>query len=196
MKPKTNRGGDIYVPMGYDACQTPPEAVKLITPQLYKRWNIWEPAKGEEGLLMQGLIAEGFYNVEGSDILTGQNFFDWEPGQWDVIVTNPPYSIKYEWMQRCYELGKPWALLLPVETLGAQAAQELFHVYGAPGVIFPYGRINFKMPNQGWNGSGAQFPVAWFCHKLTMPSTMYFSKEIPPDKVKRYNRKIKKYRRE
>lgn len=151
---------DIYTPKGYDACQTPPEAIDPLLPYLPDDWLIWEPACGE------GLLAEGFYDagreIIGTDILWGKNFFEWAPGEhWDALVTNPPYSVKYQWIERCYALGKPFALLLPLETLGASTAQNLFREYGMELICLDR-RVNFKMPNVGWDGGGAQFPVAWF----------------------------------
>jgi hypothetical protein len=174
MKPKSNQAGDIYTPMGYDACQTPPEAINPLLPYLSQDWTIWECAKGEGGIV-EALYDSGFQSLTGSDLLTGENFFEYEPSQWDCIVTNPPYSIKYQWIERCYALGKPFALLLPVETLGAKTAQEFFRKCGLE-VIFLDRRINFKMPNKGWEGSSAQFPTAWFTYGLNIGQGMTFAR--------------------
>jgi hypothetical protein len=174
-KPKTNRAGDASTPQGFDACQTPAYALDPLLPYLNPVWLLWEPAQGE-GLLVEGLYDAGYKQdqVAIGDLLTGQNFFDYEPSAWDCLVTNPPYSIKYDWLRRCYDLGKPFALLLPVETLGAKTAQEFFRLYGVQ-VIFMDKRINFKMPNIGFEGSAAQFPVAWFTWQLDLESDMRFA---------------------
>lgn len=172
---KSNRAADEYVPQGFDACQTPAYAIDPLLPYLDRSWTIWEPAAGE-GLLVDALSDSNFEMIIGSDILTGSNFFEFEPDQeWDCIVTNPPFSLKYRWMERCYQLGKPFALLLPVETLGAKTAQEMFREHGIE-VIFMDKRINFKMPNKGWDGGGAQFPVAWFTWGLNIGSQMTFAR--------------------
>lgn len=172
-KPKTNRAGDEYVPQGYDACQTPASAIDPLLPYLNNQWTIWEAASGE-GLLVEGFYDSGFKKVEISDILTGQNFFEYQPEVWDCLITNPPYSIKYQWLERCYTLGKPFALLLPVETLGAKTAQVFFRSKGLE-IIFMDRRVNFKMPNIGFDGSAAQFPVAWFTWGLDIGQEMTFS---------------------
>jgi hypothetical protein len=171
-KPKTNRAGDKYEPQGFDACQTPPYALDPLLPYLNPDWIVWEPAMGE-GLLLEGLFDGGISNVAGTDILTGDNFFEFEPEAWDAIVTNPPYSIKYDWLKRCYTLGKPFALLLPLETLGAKTAQEMFKTMDIQ-VILLDRRINFKMPNIGFEGSSAQFPVAWFCWRLELERDLIY----------------------
>lgn len=170
---KSNRLADEYVPQGYDACQTPPYAVAPLWEWLAPNWILWEPAAGE-GLLVD-FFRDGNFEVEASDILTGENFFEYAPRHWDCIVTNPPFSLKYKWLARCYELDKPFALLLPVETIGAKTAQEMFRKYGLE-IIFMDKRVDFKMPNKGWDGGGAQFPVAWFTWGLSIGRQMTFAR--------------------
>jgi hypothetical protein len=164
MKPKTNRVGDKDVSNGFDRCQTPEYAVAPLLPYMPTGGTVWECACGDGNIA--GFLERQGFGVERSDLLTGQNFFDYEPARWDRIVTNPPYSVKYDWLARCYELGKPFALLLPVETMGANAAQRLFEKYGIELILLDK-RVNFKMPNKGYTGGGAQFPVAWFCWGFT-----------------------------
>lgn len=172
MKPKSNQVGDIYEPKGYDACQTPAYAIDPLLPYLDRDWAIWEPAAGENNLV-EALYDSGFKSdqVKVSDILTGQNFFEFSPKLWDCLVTNPPYSIKYQWLERCYQLGKPFALLVPVEILGAKTAQHLLKQYGFEMMLLNK-RVDFKMPNKGWNSS-AQFPVLWLCWQI-LPDKVVF----------------------
>lgn len=155
----------------YDSCQTPPYAVEPLLPFLKPQWTIWEPACGE-GLLQRALEAAG-RRVVGTDYLTGHDFFD-HIEESDVVVTNPPYSIKYDWLERCYQLCRPFALLVPVETIGAASAQRLMAAYGAE-ILLLNRRVNFKMPNAGWSGGGAQFPVLWLCWQLLPAPIMYGS---------------------
>ena len=182
MKPKKNREGKSGA--GYDCCQTPPYAVTPILWALHLKGikTIWECAAGE-GAIADELAREGF-KVARSDILTGHDFFDYTPNPrlYDAIVTNPPYSIKYKWLARCYEIGKPFALLMPLEVLGAQHAQIYFRNHGV-GIILLSRRVNFKMPRKGYGGHGAQFPVAWFTWGLGVTS-LYYHDLIIPDEFK------------
>jgi hypothetical protein len=168
---RSSRPVDIYEPQGYDACQTPAYAIDPLLPYLPDR-IIWEPAAGEH-YLVEALYDSGFKSeqVITSDILTGQNFFEYTPDEWDCLITNPPYSIKYQWLERCYQLGKPFALLLPVETLGAKTAQEFLKEYGFEMMLLNK-RVDFKMPNKGWDSS-AQFPVFWLCWQLLPQQVMF-----------------------
>jgi hypothetical protein len=163
-KPKTNRKADPTQSLGYDRCQTPPTAVHPLLPYLPAGAVIWECAAGE-GHLADEMTRQG-YPVIRSDILTGDSFYTYQPAVWDILVTNPPYSDKWNWLRRCYELGKPFALLVPAEARHNAKAHAIFHDFGVlPEEISLDRRINFKMPKKGWSGS-AQFPVVWLCHRL------------------------------
>ena len=156
-----------------DDFQTPPEALAPLLPYLRKDWVIWEPAQGK-GYLTNALRALG-YDVIGSDIITGQDFLVWKPDRdFDVIVTNPPYSLRYEFIKRAYEFGKPWAMLMTLTTLEGKR-QELFRRYGIELLLLDK-RINFETPTG--KGSGSWFPVAWFCWKL-LPQPIIFGEVRP-----------------
>lgn len=174
---KSNRAGDVYVPQGYDACQTPAYALDPLLPYIPEGGLVWEPARGE-GLLEEALYDSGL-QVIATDLLTGTNFFDWTPERWDYLITNPPFSLKYLWLARCYALQHPFALLLPVETLGAKTAQDLFKRFGVELILLDK-RIDFKMPHVGWAGGGAQFPVAWFTWGLRIGQQLTFA-EVTKD---------------
>lgn len=142
--------------------QTPPYALEPILPfleRVVKGGIIWEPACGE-GLLANALRNHGF-RVTGTDIKDEHDFLSMDIGNFSAVVTNPPHSnpLKYQFLERCYELGKPFALLIPVETIGAARAQRLFQKHGAEW-IFLDKRVDFKMPNKGWAGT-AWMPTFW-----------------------------------
>lgn len=154
--------------------QTPPEALEPLYPYLKREWTIWEPACGK-GNLCREFIAKG-YNVIGSDILVDRDFLTWSPEMenktWDCIITNPPFSIKQKFLDRCYSLRKPFALLLPLTTFETKKRQDLFRNYGLE-VIFLPNRINFETPSG--TGSGAWFATAWFTWGLNIGKQMTFS---------------------
>ena len=60
--------------------------------------------------------------VINTHIDTGENFFFYEPEEnYDIIISNPPFSCKDAILKRLYELNKPYAMLLPIPTLQGQA---------------------------------------------------------------------------
>src|SRR3954453_16543930 len=98
-----------------DDFQTPPSALKPLYQFLMPTWTVWECAAGKGNLVGQ-LRARG-YKVIASDILTGHDFLLHEPFKpYDFIITNPPYAPKQAFLERAYELGKPFAFLLPLTT--------------------------------------------------------------------------------
>lgn len=48
------------------------------------------------------------------------NFFIYEPEKYDIIISNPPFSIKDDILKRLQELNKPYAMLLPVPVIQGQ----------------------------------------------------------------------------
>jgi hypothetical protein len=178
MKPKENKG---YNTGTYDECQTPPYALEPLYPYLDPYEPIWECAAGKR-VLSNELIRKG-YGIIATDIndgvLGGSDFFEIWYG--NTLITNPPYSLKYEWLERCYDLGFPFALLMPVEMLGTAKGQRLFDKYGIE-VIFMSPRVDFLMPHALWAGHGAQFPTAWFTWKLNLPKEMNYAKITKPSR--------------
>ena len=139
-----------------DEFYTPKEAIIPLLPYLKKDWIVLENAWGK-GHLAKHLESEGFKVV--SD------------GEFDCIVTNPPYSKKEEWLQKCYDSGKPFALLMPLTALEGKYRGSLYKKYGIE-LIIPNKRINFITPSG--KGSGSWFQVAWYCWKLNLPHQLNF----------------------
>jgi hypothetical protein len=162
----------LMAPNHSDDMQTPPEALLPLLPYLPRDWRIWEPACGK-GNLVRGLRGHG-YEVLGTDVQTGNDFFTYEPPvfDWHCIVTNPPYRTKTAIVARCYELGKPWALLLPYAALETEKRQRMYREHGVQVLLMPW-RVNFEVPSG--KGSSAWFPTLWMCWGLNLPSDLTFA---------------------
>ena len=109
----------------------------------------------------------GGYNVistkkEDFDFLTDTPDFDF-----DMIITNPPYSLKDEFLRRCYELKKPFCLLLPITSLEGKARGDMFRKNGIEVLVFD-GRVQFleNMDEKYKSKSGNWFNTSWFCWKV------------------------------
>lgn len=164
-KPKSMKQG------GSNDFQTPPFALKPLIKYLDPSWVIWECACGT-GNLVKELKRLG-WKVVGSDILTGKDFLKAKPKNFDCIITNPPYSLKQQFLERAYSLGKPFAFLLPLTTFETKKRQSLFRRHGLEVVFFDK-RINFETPSG--DGSGAWFATAWFTWKLNIGKELNFVK--------------------
>ncbi len=164
MKPPLRQGSP-------DDFQTPPEAIVPLLPYLQSGWRIWECACGK-GNLVRAFKDYGF-NVIGSDILGGHDFLSETPDEFDCIITNPPFKYKQQFLERCYVLGKPFALLLPLTTLETKKRQELMKRFGIEIILFDK-RINFETPNKV-EKSSAWFATAWFTNGLNIGKQINFA---------------------
>lgn len=154
---------------------TDPAPLKALLPFIHPDWRIWEPACGDSNTPMMDMIRDDCgRSAIGTDIRRNpaHDFLCFEqPEDWDCIITNPPYSIKDDWIARCYELGKPWALLLPYTTMEGQRRQAMFKKHGVD-VLYLARRPQFTTPNG--NKGGSWFPAAWFTWKI-LPERIMFA---------------------
>lgn len=60
----------------------------------------------------------------------------------DVIITNPPYSLKNEFLKKCYEYNKSFLLLLPLTSLEGKERCKLYIENGIELIVLDK-RINF-----------------------------------------------------
>lgn len=114
-----------------DECLTPRYAVEPIIKYLKQNdfVKIWCPFDKDESFFVRVLKREGF-NVINTHIEDDNGDFFKLNIQCDCIVSNPPFSIKDEVLERLYELGYPFMILLPQNALQSQKRTRLFIDYG------------------------------------------------------------------
>jgi len=66
------------------------------------------------------------YTVIHSHIDNGQDFYEYEPKEWDVIISNPPFTKKRQIFERALSFNKPFALLMTNTWLNDSAPKQLF----------------------------------------------------------------------
>ena len=86
---------------------------------------MWLPFDDEWSMFYQRLTEEGF-KVIRSSLSEGKDFFEYEPDTWDFIVSNPPFSIKDKVLERLYSFNKPFAVLLPLNSLQGKTRLQIF----------------------------------------------------------------------
>lgn len=100
-----------------DEVYTPSYAVKPLLKYIKPNSIIWCPFDDEKSEFVKTFLAGG-HKVIYSHIKEGKNFFSYEPDEeYDVIISNPPFSIKDDVLKRLEELNKPYAMLLPLPAL-------------------------------------------------------------------------------
>ena len=144
-----------------DECYTPTAAIQPILPYLDKSKIYYDCTSGISSSIVDYLNDNGFICLSSGN----KNFLTDDIPKCDVILTNPPYSKKDKFIQKCYELNKPFALLLPVSSLQGVKRGELFKK-GLELLVLNK-RIDFT-------GKGSpHFGVAWFCYNL-LPKPIIF----------------------
>jgi len=103
-----------------DEIYTPFYAVEPILKYLDKSLIYWLPFDEKWSAFVQ-LMEENDFTIIFSSIREGYDFFKFEPKHYDVIISNPPFSKKDLVLKRLQELGKPFAILLPLNSLQGQA---------------------------------------------------------------------------
>ncbi len=145
-----------------DEYYTPSYALYPLLEHLPKDKVIWE-CTDTSGSISSYLREKG-YDV----VSTADNFFSYNEPQGDIIVTNPPYSLKTKFLEHSYRLNIPFALLLPLTSLEGSKRQELYIKYGINLILFNK-RIQFRASKKG-----AWFATAWFTHGISLPYQLNF----------------------
>ena len=103
---------------GGDEQYTPRYWVEILLPHIQhlKDKIIWCPFDKEDSEFVK-VLTENWFNVIYSHIEKWQDFFEYEPENWDVIISNPPYQNKRKFWERCLDFKKPFSLLLPLNIL-------------------------------------------------------------------------------
>lgn len=98
---------------GNDEFYTPEYAILPIAKYIKPNSTVWCPFDTEESNFVKILRKAG-HHVTASHLSAGYDFFDYAPDDFDIIVSNPPYSIKGKVFERLFSLKKPFAMLVGV----------------------------------------------------------------------------------
>ena len=121
----------------HDDYMTPFNAWNCIKHLIPKDKILWESAYGD-GKSGEYLKELGF-NVIHEPI----NYFIEEPDEWDIQITNLPFSLKKEWFSKAKQLNKPFIILAPSSMINTQYIRKLFKNDKLQ-IIIPKKRIQFN----------------------------------------------------
>lgn len=152
----------------HDHFDTPDYAVEPLLKYIDPEWVIWEPTDTTgKSRISEMLRANG-----NKVISTNKDSFDFlnrEPDFWfDCIITNPPYTLKNEFIKRCIYFKMKWALLLPLTALEGVERRKLFNqISHSFGILVLDRRVEFT-------GGSVWFNTSWFCNKI-LPRQIIFT---------------------
>ena len=146
----------------HDDYMTPKYAFENIKQYIPRDKIIWESFYGD-GKSGEYLKELGF-NVIHEQV----DFFENDLG--DVIVSNPPFSLSKEIMERLYQLDKPFIIIFPSSKINTQ----YFRKWKDKGIqiIIPRKRIQFTKKINGeipenW-GNKCNFDCFYYCYKMNL----------------------------
>lgn len=107
-----------------DEFHTPAYGVRPILEYIPKNKIVWCLFDEEESWFVKLISQQN--KVVYSHINQGQNFYQYEPKVWDVLISNPPFTNKRLIFERALFLNKPFALLMSNTWLNDAAPKQLF----------------------------------------------------------------------
>lgn len=152
-----------------DECLTLPYAVKPIIKYIPKGSIVWCPFDKDDSQFVTQLKEAGF-TVINTHIEYGQDFYTYEPKNWDIIVSNPPFTNKRKIFERALSFGKPFALIAPNTWFNDAAPAQLFMDKDLEILSFDK-RMRFE--NNGVIQNKITFLSAFWCYKL-LPKQIIF----------------------
>ena len=172
---RTSSGDEVYTPF---------YAVEPLLKYIPKDKTIWMPFDEEWSAYYQ-LFTENGYKCIRSSIVEDQDFFTYEPTEnYDIIISNPPFSKKDEVLKRLEELGKPFAVLLPTNSLQGQKRYKDCFQNGIQYLGFDK-RVDFHTNgNFETYTKGNHFSSAYFCRNV-------LPRDLIIEELKKYERPLK-----
>jgi len=152
----------------HDHFDTPDYAVKPLLPYINPNWTVWEPTDTTGKSRITKVLREHGCKVRSTS-KTKFNFLTDHPDfGYDFIITNPPYSLKDEFIERCMSHGCAWALLMPLTALEGVRRHEMFKkLEDEFGVLVFDRRVEYT-------GGSVWFNTSWFCYGI-LPRQLMFA---------------------
>jgi hypothetical protein len=145
---------------------TPFSAWEAINKYIPKDKTIWEPFYGD-GMSKKHLLKLGCKKV----IHKNKDFFTYTP-KYDIIISNPPFSISKKVVNRLRELDKPFIIIMPAPKINTSYFRENFKDTGKLQIIIPRKRIQFiKLVNGkvvDMKKNNCSFDCFYYCYKMNL----------------------------
>jgi hypothetical protein len=150
----------------FDVFFTPEYAVQPLLPFICPNWVVWEPTDVNHNSGITKTIRRRGNSVISTNKQQRDFLRDCRPEGVDCIVTNPPYSLKDQFLMRAFDLRLPFAFLLPLTALEGVQRGALFREHGIEVLVLDR-RVEFT-------GKSVWFATAWFCHGI-LPECLMFA---------------------
>ena len=179
MVQELNSGKLMFSGGNNDECYTPDYGVKPILKYIPEGAIVWCPFDTEESEFVKQIDKTNL--VIYSHISMGKDFFDYEPVEWDIIISNPPFTNKRKYFERALSFGKPFALIMTNTWLNDSAPKQLFKDKDLQLLMFDK-RMKFISPD-GRDNDKITFSSSYYCYNILPKQIIMEELNVPPKKV-------------
>ena len=144
-----------------DECYTPGYGVEPILKYIPRGAVVWCPFDKRDSEFVKQISKQN--EVVHSHIDDGKDFFSYEPAQWDVLISNPPFTAKRKFFERALSLGKPFALIMSNTWLNDAAPKQLFKHKELQLLMFDK---RMKFLNNGTTQNKITFSSSYYCYNF------------------------------
>lgn len=159
-----------------DECYTPAYGVTPILKYIPKDATVWCPFDTPESEFVKQISQQN--QVICSHISAGQDFLTFTPKfDWDVIVSNPPFTNKRKFFERALSFEKPFALIMTNTWLNDSAPKQLFKDKDLQLLMFDK-RMKFNSPD-GRPNDKITFSSSYYCWNFLPKQIIMEELDIP-----------------
>lgn len=171
-----------------DECYTPEYGVDPILKYIPENVIVWCPFDTKDSEFVKQISKHN--KVVHSHIDNGQDFYEYEPEEWDVIVSNPPFTGKRKIFERALSFNKPFALIMTNSWLNDSAPKQLFKERELQLLMFDK---RMKFLKNGVMDNKIPFSSSYYCWnflpKQIIIETLYDTEKSKIDKLVEENSK-------
>jgi len=163
-----------------DECYTPNYAVTPILKYIPKDAKVWCPFDTKESEFVKQIGKQNL--VISTHISTGQDFLTYTPDfEWDVIISNPPFTNKRKFFDRALSFEKPFALIMTNTWLNDSAPKQLFMNKDLQLLMFDK-RMKFHSPD-GRPNDKITFSSSYYCWNFLPKQIIMEKLNVPTSKL-------------
>ena len=152
----------LYSAGSNDECMTPDYAIYPLLKYIPKNAVIWCPFDTGDSEFVKILSKSN--KVIFTHIQNKQDFYTYQPDEeWDIIISNPPFTNKRGIFERALSFNKPFALLMSNTWLNDAAPKQLFKDKDLQLLMFDK-RIKFM--NNGVIQNKITFSSSYYCYNF------------------------------
>jgi hypothetical protein len=168
-----------------DECYTPFYGVEPILKYISKNAKVWCPFDTKESEFVKQIGKQNL--VISKHISTGQDILTYTPDfEWDVIVSNPPFTNKRKFFERALSFNKPFALIMTNTWLNDSAPKQLFKDKDLQLLMFDK-RMKFHSPD-GRANDKITFSSSYYCWNFLPQQIIMEELNVPPSKLAQRSR--------